>query len=702
MGYLKPTLTIAAILLVFVDSSALAQPGNIEESDLAAVYGDTDFVSIATGSTQPIARAPAVATVITANQIKDMGATDLDQVLESVPGLHVARFYQAYNPIYTIRGIYSDTNPQVLMLINGISITNLYLGNRGQVWGGMPVNDISRIEVIRGPGSALYGADAFAGVINIITKDSADIKGTELGARVGSYNSKDVWLLHGGSYAGIDMSYSLEYGDTDGQHQTIEADSQTNLDAAFAGAPYFAPPASLAPGSVNLGRKYLEGRFDSKWNNWQMRLGYQHRYDLQTGAGVSQALDPVGTNKTSRLNADISYFMKNLKNWDTTFQLSYFDISTQSKLVLFPPGAFAGSYPSGVIGNPDVYERHTQFGISSFYTGWQKHNVRIGLGTNYGDLYKVQETKNFSIAPGGIPVPLGSIVDVSKTAAFLHPVDRTDTYIFAQDEWAYTNDWAVTGGVRYDKYSDFGETVNPRLALVWQTAYNLTSKLLYGRAFRAPSFAELYNINNPVALGNPNLKPETINTVELAFDYQPIDKVRTSFNLFHYRMSDIIRFLPDPAPATTITARNAGNQKGYGLEWELNWSLSDSLKYYINYALQHSEDLTSHTDAGNAPHHEIYSNLKWEFERSWSISPQVTFVGERQRVFGDPRPQLKSYTLVDLTLRRTQIKDNFEFATSIRNIFDSDAREPSPSPGAIPNDLPLAGRNLYIEIRYTN
>ena len=230
----------------------------------------------------------------------------------------------------------------------------------------------------------------------------------------------------------------------------------------------------------------------------------------------------------------------------------------------------------------------------------------------------------------------------------------------------------------------------------------MTSKLLYGQAFRAPSFAELYNINNPVALGNPNLKPETIDTFELAFDYQPIDKIRTSFNVFHYHMSDIIRFLPDPAPSTTITAQNTGNQKGYGLEWELNWSLSNSLKFYLNYALQHSEDLSSHTDAGNAPHHEIYSNVKWTFENNWSLIPQITYVGERQRVFGDPRPPLKSYTLADLTLRRTQIEDNFEFAASIRNIFDSDAREPTPSPGSIPNDLPLAGRNLYMELRYSN
>ena len=292
MGIFRHFFNVMLSVVLSIGTSGLSVGG--EENDLAAIYGDADFVSIATGSSQPIARAPAVASVITASQIKEMGATDLDQVLESVPGLHVANFYQGYNSIYTIRGIYSDYNAQALVLINGIPITNLYLGNRSSVWGGMPVNDISRIEVIRGPGSALYGADAYAGVINIITKGAEDINGTELGGRIGSFNRKELWLLHGSNYRDVDITYSLEFGDTDGQHKTIEADAQTGLDALLSGSPTFAPPVSLAPGPVNLGRKYLEARLDTKWNNWQARLGYQHRYDLQTGAGVAQALDPVG------------------------------------------------------------------------------------------------------------------------------------------------------------------------------------------------------------------------------------------------------------------------------------------------------------------------------------------------------------------------------------------------------------------------
>jgi outer membrane receptor protein involved in Fe transport len=671
-----------------------------EESDLALTYGDVETISVATGATQPLARAPAVASVITSAQIKDIGATDLDQILETVPGLHVAVSTRAYDPIYTIRGIYSDTNPQVLMLINGIPITNVFIGNRSDVWGGMPVNDISRIEIIRGPGSAVYGADAFAGVINIITKDAEDINGTEVGARLGSFNSKDAWLLHGGKHGGADMAFSLEYGTTDGQRQTIEADAQSGLDTLFAEPPYSAPPVSLAPGPVNLGRKYLEARFDASRDNWRLRLGYQGRHDVGTGAGVAQALDPAGTNKSDRYNADISYHLSTVQNWDTTAELSYFDTSALADLTLFPPGAFAGTFPNGVIGNPYVYERHTRLDLSTFYTGWMRHRARFGAGINYSDLYKVKESKNFTILPGGIPVPLGGIVDVSDSAAFITPHNRSDRYLFTQDEWSFANDWALTAGIRYDTYSDFGDTLNPRAALVWQTAYNLTSKLLYGRAFRAPSFAELYNINNPVSLGNPDLNPETIDTFEVAFDYQPSDKIRTGLNLFHYHMSDIIRFLADPAPATTITAQNAGDQKGYGLEWEINWSLSNALKLNANYAFQHSEDQTTNSDAGNAPHHEIYGRLDWRFAQDWSFNPQITWVGERQRAYGDTRPPLKGYTLVDVILRRIQIKGHFECAASVRNLFDADAREPSLSPGLIPNDLPLAGRNFYVELRY--
>ena len=162
-----------------------------DEEEMSLVFGDASTVSIATGSQQPLRRAPAVASVITAQDILAMGVTDLDDALESVPGLHVSRYQQFYTPRYFIRGIYSDLNPQTLVLQNGQPLTTLLTGNRGLAFGDTPVENVARVEVIRGPGSALYGADAFAGVINIITKSAAEVDGTEFGVRAGSFSTAD-------------------------------------------------------------------------------------------------------------------------------------------------------------------------------------------------------------------------------------------------------------------------------------------------------------------------------------------------------------------------------------------------------------------------------------------------------------------------------------------------------------------------------
>ena len=298
---LLPALLLALLSTATVHAAPEADKVDLaqaEEEDLAQAYGDKSFVTIATGTKQPIARAPSVASVITAEDIAAIGAADIDEVLETVPGLHVSRSPIGYNPIYTIRGIDTQYNPEVLMLVNGIPITGVYFGNRSQVWGGMPVENIARIEVIRGPGSALYGADAFAGVINIITKTSADINGTQLGLRAGSFNSLDGWVQHGGTWGNFDVAAYLRAGHTDGQRQIIAADEQTGLDNLF-NIPAL-PPASLAPGPVNLGYDAIDGRIDLSRDKWRLRAGYQQRSNVATGAGVASALDPVGTNYGER------------------------------------------------------------------------------------------------------------------------------------------------------------------------------------------------------------------------------------------------------------------------------------------------------------------------------------------------------------------------------------------------------------------
>lgn len=678
-----------AVVSILMGTANFSLAEYADEDELMLSYGDEDFVSIATGRKQPIAKAPAVASVITAEDIKDIGAKDVMDVLETVPGVHVSRRSAGYNPIIIVRGMHSGFNPQVLMLVNGVPLTNLIFGNRGEVWGGMPVESISRIEVIRGPGSAVYGADAFAGTINIITKTAKEIDGIDSGLSSGSFDTHRGWFLYGGELHGWDLAFSIEALKTSGQDEKVPVDFQTSLDALFATS------VSFAPGGVNTGKESIDARFDISKDHWQIRAGYQGRRNVELGAGASEVLDPFGEGKSDRFNFDITYHNEALTEfWDVEARISYFDVSTETDLGLFPPGAFGGAFPDGVIARPDVYERHYRFDTSAFYTGIDGHDIRLGAGYHYQDQYRIEETKNFMtvLTPGGpLPIPLGGLVDVSDTGPYNREEVREVSYLFVQDEWKLMRDWSLTAGVRYDHYSDFGDTVNPRLALVWDTTYNLTTKLLYGKAFRAPSFAEQFNINNPIAIGNDHLDPEIIDTYELAFDYAHSGDLRVGLNLFYYNMQDIIRFTP--------MAENTGDQSGHGLELEFEWSVTDDLSVRGNYAYQNSEDEDTDSDAPNAPMQQLYFRADYRIAAAWSVNTQLNHVMDRERAAGDLRPEVDDYTTLDLTLRGKELMPGLDLAISFRNLTDEDAFEPSLAPGLIPNDLPLAGRSVFAEIR---
>ena len=228
----------------------------------------TRVSTLATGTATPLDKAAAVVTVITEEDILAMGATDIDQVLETVPGMHVGRSDQGYTSKYIIRGITTSFNAQTLMLINGIPITNIVFGNRGNVWAGMPVKSIARIEVIRGPGSAIHGADAFAGVINIITKERKDINGTIMGYRQGSFDTQAAWLEHGRHVNGVDIGFILEIENTDGHQERIKADILGRS------------------GPLSTMKDSLDARLDISFDQSRFRLGYQDRDNIGTGIGV--------------------------------------------------------------------------------------------------------------------------------------------------------------------------------------------------------------------------------------------------------------------------------------------------------------------------------------------------------------------------------------------------------------------------------
>jgi iron complex outermembrane receptor protein len=664
-----------------------------EEEELALSYGDKSNISIATGSPQPISKAPSTATVITAEDIKTMGATDLDQVMETVPGVHVAHSAVANAPIYIIRGVYSTNNPQTLMLLNGVPTTTMFTGSKGNVWGGFPLESIARIEIIRGPGSALYGADAYAGVINIITKTATDTPGTEFGARASSFNTKDAWVQHGGKLGTVDVAAYLRVGSTDGFKQTV---TQTAT-GKIAGI-------STPPGPVNTGYDAIDGSVNFGYDKWRLSGGYKLRDNVGTGAGVASALDPVGKTRSERITADLSWIDPNVsQDLGVGLVASYlqYNDTVVTPFVLYPPGVNfgKGAFPNGVIGAPEKWERDFRFSPFATYSGFKNHQLRVGMGHDDLNLYKTEDHANFTLSPA--PTPLGSVIDVSNNAnaTFMFPHRRTVNYFYAQDEWNYVKDWTLTAGVRHDQFSDFGGTTNPRLALVWDASYDLTAKLLYGQAFRAPAFVEEYSINNPVQQGNPNLRAETNRTLEEAFSWQARKDTQINLNFFHYEMNNIIRLVPNVAPAVGATYQNTGKQHGNGMELEAVWDASRSVRLTGNYSYQKSIDETTNQDAGYAPHNHIYLRGDWRFAGGWLTSTQIDRVADRMRAPGDTRPPVPDYTTVDMTARTT--RDKIEYAASVRNLFNATVLEPSLAPGtAIPYDLPQAPRSVWLQLSY--
>jgi iron complex outermembrane receptor protein len=390
------------------------------------------------------------------------------------------------------------------------------------------------------------------------------------------------------------------------------------------------------------------------------------------------------------------------QDWRLQAHLTGLHMTAQNpELLLYPAGAWGGAFPQGMYGSPNTWERQWRGTVMAHYRGWTDHLLSIGIGHEDLHLYRTREYKNFVLSLGAPPSPLGdgSVVQVPVEDSFLKPHRRKVDHLILQDEWSLARDWTLTTGVRHDRYSDVGATTNPRVALVWDTSLDLTTKLLHGRAFRAPAFMELYSINNPVLRGNPELKPETIQTTELAFSWQARSDTLLQLSLFRYGMRDIIAPTGNPQ-----VFQNTGKQNGRGFELEARHDITAAVSLTGNYAHQHSVDDASGRDAGYAPKHHLYGRADWRWKSGWQWSSQVNHVAGRSRPPGDTRKPVRDQSTLDLTVRSPRTASGWEVRASVRNVLDAKLEEPSLySPGdaipvLVPGDLPMAGRSLFVQV----
>lgn len=647
------------------------------------------LVSVSSGYSQSEQSAPAVTTIITAEQIKAIGAQDLYDILRTVPGFFFGQNTIQIEPIISVRGFKSSFNQNVLILLDGIPQTERVTGDRLAVLGKIPLDLIERIEIMRGPGSALYGADAYSAVIDIMTRKTAPDR-SQVTVSAGSHQTRTARWLSGGQWGDFAVVGAVEYHETDGDHPFISADSQTTLDSLLH------THASLAPGHANTHLKLLGAQINLTSPNleWMTRVSLGR--DLGMGIGLANALDPFGEADLTTLEARGTWKTAG-KNWQTKVVLDeLFYRSAINNAHYFPAGAF-GLFSKGVISSTDMLQNTTRLQGSWEYTGLAAHHLSVGVGLETGRTHQNSESRNYVLVSGW-PVSLGSVQTLSDphlwtfgAKDFFHDTQ----FVYLQDEWQFLQDWRLAAGVRYDHYSDYGDQLSPRLALVWDTTPYLTTKLIYGRGFRGPSLLDTHARQSIALSGNPNLKPETVNSLELAFDYRPYPALRTRLNLFHQKTNDQIQIFT--ATDGTSIPRNTGQQIGRGAELEAWWEINRQTQLYAAYSYQDSVDKTTDTDVGYHPHHLFYARLQHQ-RKPWLFSLQARYVGDRARRDGDTRSEAETYFFVD-GLAHYDITPDWEAEVTLRNLLNRRAADAGPGlMTAFPSDIPLSGRTFYFTL----
>lgn len=701
-------------LLLFIPSFTFAQDviSAIADDKAPSIFTldlndllNVRVVTAAAGFEQNVEEAPASVTVINAEEWQAMGATRLFEALQNVPGLHITKAQTAFsNNRPVVRGLSGAFGQQILILIDGLPFRHIRDG--GTLWGQrIPLNAFKRIEVIRSPGSAIYGADAVGGIINLVSYQAGEIP-SKITVRMGDFDTRHLEWSHqaqlGDSVLQVGLGAQTGEGD---RSRMITADLQTMLDGSFNTSASHAPGPMANDHDIYSARVQWQFRdLDVRYMNWTNR-------ESGNGAGVAQALDPEGSFRQRSQTLAATYDFSSYVTGEMHLTAAWHRVNSRLWSKVFPSGArvpigadgnvdFVNPtrevlFPDGVIGVPGNDDQASSLQLDHIFEVGDNHRVRWAVGYEYVKT-DVFEQKNFGpgVLDAEVTVVDGTLTDVTDTPyAYLPNKTRENLFVALQDQWRISESVQGTLGVRYDHYNDFGSTFNPRLGVTWQTTPRFTTKLFLGTAFRAPSFADLYAQNNPSGMGNPELESESIRTLDggVSVNYLFTESLHMELNLFRYEADKLIAFVPVDG---IQVAQNSGELDVRGLEYQLSWRPGQFLSVDFNYSLL-DDARQIDVDFSAAPKRMANLAAHWRFSR-WHWYLGAKWVGDRERAPGDLRTAIDDYVWVDTRLQ-TRWRA-FELGLTVKNLADADAREPSN--GFIPDDYPLAGRQWLVDVTY--
>jgi iron complex outermembrane receptor protein len=619
----------AGLLAAGLQAGALAQQG----PDLNALPLEQLLnLEVVTASKIPqkISEAPSSVTVITAEDIRQRGYRTLTDVLKSVPGMTVS-YDRNYN-YANIRGLGNpgDLNTRLLILIDGRRLNDVVY-DQGAIGTEFPIDLglIDRVEFVPGPGSAIYGSSAFFGVVNVITKSGAAVDGTT--ASVGRFTDRgrEARLAHGsGTPGGTGLLLGASVYDSAGRDLYFpEFDDAASNHGVAAGIDYDRYHRVFA--RLNAGGVVAEAYFGSRTKG------------IPTASYGQQFNDPRSWSRDEYAGAALSWRRAVSETLDLFASVSVARYRYLSANVTKPES----QGPTRSIDTAASLSSDAEVRVIS--SALRGHKVIAGAEiTRDGK----RQMANYEVDPYVLHL------DVS------HPKRQAAVYL--QDEMRLGQNIILNTGVRHDSDSEGGATTNPRVALLYKTASQVTLKALYGTAFRSANAYERYYTFDYRA--NPALRSERIKTCELIAEYFPTDRFRATASVFQYRMRDMLALDTDPGNGMLVFS-NIDAARATGIELEAEWLREDGS------ALKGSANVQSaRNDADGA---WLFNSPRRLFKLNYALPPfgdrlrahaEYRYTGRRRTVRGG---EVGGFGIVDVSLVGTVPGTHVELSAGALNVF---------------------------------
>ena len=609
-------------------------PEQLLKVEVATVYG-------ASRHEESVLEAPSDVSIVTTEDIRSSGYRTLAEILDGVGG-----FYTTSDGVYDYVGTRGFNRPgdyggRILITIDGHRMNDDIFGSAsiGTEFL-LDVDLIDRVEVIRGPGSSLYGNNAVLAVINVVTKTGQSFSGTELSGAYASYDTYTGRITYGNHFEnGLRLSVSASYLKSAGDDSLYYP---AYSDINHGRAPYNG--ADRAPNffaSASYGDLSLEG-------------GYVQRPRTIPAAYTDAFGDAQASVMDERAFADLKLQHPFAGEWKLTTRIYYDQYHYVGDYAL--PGIPYGSplYPGQVTINSDNDHQESVGSEATFdKTFLAQHRVTFGAEYRYDFTL---EQRNFDV---GGPTYLDSNITQETVGAYF------------QDEYAIAHDLILNAGARYDHFSSFGDTTNPRLALIYSPVQDSTFKAIYGQAFRAPNAYELY-YEAPGYMFTPRLKPETIRSYEFDFDQALGPHLQFTSSLFYYKVRDLISFGLDSQGDSSFGNLASATSKGAQVELDGTWAGGWHGK--LSYTYADARDSATGQRLTDSPEHVAKLNLTAPLPaRKTTANMEILSLSDRTTVQGNT---LGSYWLFNFTLLSREISKGLDVSASVYNAFDRRYSDP--------------------------